>query len=66
MPSEMLPRAWRDVHDYEAMLTETVDPQPRPWSVQSGDPDGDRMMLAIQYGTAIIAALAAALLSLIN
>ena len=48
------------------MLTETADTQFRPWATDAVDPDGDRMMLAIQYVTAIIAALAAGLLSLVH
>ena len=48
------------------MLTETVDPQLRPWPVESDDHGEDRIMLAIQYATAIIAALAAGFLSLVR
>jgi hypothetical protein len=48
------------------MLTETVDPQFQPWTPDEGDPNGDRIMLAIQYTTAIIAVLAAGLLSLVH
>ena len=35
-------------------------------SASDDDPSADRMMLAIQYATALIAALAAGLLSLIH
>jgi hypothetical protein len=48
------------------MLGETIDPQLRPWSAGSDDPGEDRIMLAIQYATAIIAALAAGFLSLVR
>jgi hypothetical protein len=48
------------------MLSETVDPQIRPWSAESDDPAEDRIMLAIQYAIAIIAALAAGFLSLVH
>jgi hypothetical protein len=48
------------------MLTETIDSQPRSWSAEAADPGEDRIMLAIQYTTAIIAALAAALLGLVH
>jgi hypothetical protein len=48
------------------MLTETIDSQPRTWSADPADPGEDRIMLAIQYATAIIAALAAGLLSLVH
>jgi hypothetical protein len=62
----VLPRAWRDAHDCRTMLTETIDPQLRPWPAESDDPGEDRIMLAIQYATAIIAALAAGFLSLVR
>jgi hypothetical protein len=48
------------------MLTEIVDPQFKPWPSDEGDPSDDRIMLAIQYATAIIAVLAAGLLSLVH
>lgn len=48
------------------MLTESIDPQLRTWPAEPGDPGEDRIMLAIQYATAIIAALAAGLLSLVH
>jgi hypothetical protein len=48
------------------MLTETIDPQLRTWTAQAADPGEDRIMLAIQYAVAIVAALAAVLLSLVN
>ena len=48
------------------MLTETIDPQLQSWSTESGEPGEDRIMLAIQYATAIIAAFAAGLLSLVH
>jgi hypothetical protein len=48
------------------MLTETIDSQPRTWSAEAADPGDDRVMLAIQYATAIIAVLAAGLLSLVH
>jgi hypothetical protein len=48
------------------MLSETVDPQLRSWPAESDDPSEDRIMLAIQYATAIIAALAAGFLSLVH
>jgi hypothetical protein len=47
------------------MLTETADPQLRRWAPDL-DPDGDRVMLAIQYVTAIVAVLAAGLLGLVH
>jgi hypothetical protein len=54
-------------HDFARdMLTETLDPQFGPWPADAGDPGEDRIMLAIQYATAIIAALAAGLLSLVH
>jgi hypothetical protein len=62
----VLPRECRDADDCRAMLTETVDPQLRPWPVESDDHGEDRIMLAIQYATAIIAALAAGFLSLVR
>ena len=48
------------------MLTETIDPQLRTWTAEAADPGEDRIMLAIQYAIAIVAALAAGLLSLVN
>jgi hypothetical protein len=48
------------------MLTETAESQPRPWVSEPDDPDGDRIMLAIQYATALVAVLAAGLLSLVH
>jgi hypothetical protein len=48
------------------MLTETIEPQHRPWPAEPADPGEDRIMLAIQYATAMIAAFAAGLLSLVN
>jgi hypothetical protein len=48
------------------MLTETIDPQLGTWPADTGDPVEDRIMLAIQYATAIVAALAAGLLSLVH
>jgi hypothetical protein len=48
------------------MLTETIDPQLGTWAASGADPAEDRIMLAIQYTVAIIAALAAGLLSLVN
>jgi len=36
------------------------------WTAVDGDPSDDRSMLAIQYAVAIIAALAAGLLSLVR
>jgi len=48
------------------MLTETADPQLRTWVQDAVDPDEDRVMLAIQYVTAIVAVLAAGLLSLVH
>jgi hypothetical protein len=63
----VLPRAWRDGdHAPKHMLTETIDPQLRTWTAEAVDPAEDRMMLAIQYTVAIVAALAAGLLSLVN
>jgi hypothetical protein len=46
--------------------TETANPQLPGWAPDAVDPDGDRLMLAIQYVTAIVAALAAALLGLVH
>jgi hypothetical protein len=51
---------------FEDMLTETIDPQLRTWTAEAADPAEDRIMLAIQYAIAIVAALAAGLLSLVN
>jgi hypothetical protein len=48
------------------MLRETVDPQLPTWASDAFDPDADRVMLAIQYVTAIIAVLAAGLLSFVH
>lgn len=48
------------------MLTDTADPQLRPWAPDAADPDGDPVMLALQYMTAIVAVLAAGLLSLVR
>ena len=48
------------------MLTETAEPQLRPWVSDPDDPSTDRIMLAIQYATAIVAVLAAGLLSLVH
>jgi hypothetical protein len=48
------------------MLNDALDPQLRPWAANIGDPSEDRIMLAIQYATAIIAVLAAGLLSLVH
>ena len=48
------------------MLTETIDSQRDAWSAEPGDPAEDRIMLAIQYATAIVAAVAAGLLGLLN
>ena len=48
------------------MLTETAEPQVRPWMSDVDDPSGDRIMLAIQYATALVAVLAAGLLSLVH
>ena len=48
------------------MLTEPLEPQLRPWVADPGDPSEDRIMLAIQYATAIIAVFAAGLLSLLH
>lgn len=48
-----------------AMLNEAIDPQ-LTWAAQAADPGEDRVMLAIQYAVAIVAALAAGLLSLVN
>jgi hypothetical protein len=53
-------------HSPRTMLTETIDPQLRTWPAEPGDPGEDRIMLAIQYATAIIAALASGLLSLVH
>jgi hypothetical protein len=47
------------------MLTETIDAQFQTWTPAS-DPSEGRIMLAIQYTTAIIAVLAACLLSLVR
>jgi hypothetical protein len=46
--------------------TDTADSQFPGGAPHAVDPDDDRMMLAIQYVTAIVAALAAALLSLVH
>jgi hypothetical protein len=48
------------------MLTDIADPQLQAWTSDANDPDGDRVMLAIQYVTAIVAMLAAGLLSLVH
>jgi hypothetical protein len=48
------------------MLTETAEPQLQAWATDLPDPAEDRIMLAIQYGTAIVAVLAAGLLSLLT
>jgi hypothetical protein len=48
------------------MLNDALDPPLRPWAADIGDPSEDRIMLAIQYATAIIAVLAAGLLSLVH
>ena len=48
------------------MLTETAEPQFQAWATDLPDPSEDRIMLAIQYATAIVAALAAGLLSLVS
>jgi hypothetical protein len=62
-----LPHAWWGNTPFaRPMLTDTLDPQVRPWAPDIGDPSEDRIMLAIQYATAIIAVLAAGLLSLVH
>jgi hypothetical protein len=48
------------------MWTETADPQLATWTPEDVDPDQDPLMLAIQYVTAIVAVLAAGLLSLVH
>ena len=48
------------------MLTETIDPQLRAWNADTAEPGEDRIMLAIQYAVAIVAVLAAGLLSLVH
>jgi hypothetical protein len=48
------------------MLTETAEPPLRPWASDPDDPTDDRVMLAIQYATALVAVLAAGLLSLVR
>ena len=48
------------------MLTETAEPGLRPWASDADDPSDDRVMLAIQYATALVAVLAAGLLSLVR
>jgi hypothetical protein len=48
------------------MLTDTADPQLGTWTPAAVDPDEDPVMLAIQYVTAIVAVLAAGLLSLVH
>jgi hypothetical protein len=48
------------------MLTETADQQLATWTPEAVDPDEDPVMLAIQYITAIVAVLAAGLLSLVH
>jgi hypothetical protein len=48
------------------MFTDTVDQPLRPWASDPDDPSGDRVMLAIQYATALVAVLAAGLLSLVR
>jgi hypothetical protein len=48
------------------MLTETAEPQLQAWATDPADPAEDRVMLAIQYATAIVAVLAAGLLSLVT
>jgi hypothetical protein len=54
-------------HSATAMLTEAIDPQRLPsLTAEQHDPGEDRIMLAIQYATAIIAAFAAGLLSLVH
>lgn len=63
MHSRALPRPTR----FQArMLTETADPQLATWTPEAVDPDEDPVMLAIQYVTAIVAVLAAGLLSLVH
>ena len=63
----MVPRVWRHAqHSPRTMVTETIDPRLRSWSAEPADPGEDRIMLAIQYTTAIIAAFAAGLLSLVH
>jgi hypothetical protein len=60
-------RAWsRPTRFRSRMLTETADPQLATWTPEAVDPDEDPVMLAIQYVTAIVAVLAAALLSLVH
>ena len=66
MPLRVLPHAGRDAHDCRDMLSENVEPQLRPWVAETDDVGEDRVMLAIQYATAIIAALAAGFLSLVR
>ena len=48
------------------MPTDTAEPQLPAWATDLPDPAEDRIMLAIQYGTAIVAVLAAGLLSLLT
>jgi hypothetical protein len=62
----VLTHAWRDAHHSKDMLTETIDPHLGAWTAEAADPGEDRIMLAIQYAVAIVAALAAGLLSLVN
>jgi len=48
------------------MFTESADSRLQDWASLEDDPSGDRIMLAIQYAVAIIAVLAAGLLSLVH
>jgi|RhiMetdeSRZDD1v2_1073273.scaffolds.fasta_scaffold13873_13 hypothetical protein len=60
-------RAWPEPTRFRArMFTETADPQLATWTPEAVDPDEDPVMLAIQYVTAIVAVLAAGLLSLVH
>jgi hypothetical protein len=49
-----------------AALTDTPRVRPSDWPRVDEDPLDDRSMLAIQYAVAIVAALAAGLLSLVR
>lgn len=60
-------RAWPRPTRFRArMFTETADTQLATWTPEAVDPDEDPVMLAIQYVTAIVAVLAAGLLSLVH
>jgi hypothetical protein len=65
-PSAGIASIRRAGDDRGDVINETADPRSSDWASFQGDPSADRIMLAIQYAVAIIAVLAAGLLSLVH